>query len=343
MTVQLTIVRISIRKSLDYAARPYRQSVPPGFSNDYLVQTEAALGSATLRTYATSIAQVESRLYPSCVNFESAHIKLATPGATPEELRGEFSGVDLPQLRGQHPLNEGDLPAFPPVAAVYLREAQWNRNGRLALAYAVTAEEWILYTQNGTLPPRFEKPTSPSVPSVSQQLMEAISERNGVHIMPWGARESDPVVRRIKDFFFVGLEATVKRKKRKSNAVKERELRRAQLKALADGVEFDPASVAAPSKRKSKTPVAGVVYLLQGEKYFKIGKSINMEKRLTQIKLQLPYRVELVHTIHAAHPLQAESYWHKRFAALRRNGEWFELGEAEVAEFKSVEAMPMED
>lgn len=328
---------------MDYTARPYRQSIPPAFSNDYLVRSEAALESDTLRIYAANIAQVESRLYPSCVKFDSAHIKLATPGATPEELRGQFTGVDLPKLRGQHPLNEGDLPAFPPIAAVYLRQAQWNGNGRLALAYAVTAAEWILYTQNGTLPPRFEKATSPSVSSVSQQLMEAISERNGVFIMPWGAGDRNPALRRVTEFFFTGLETTVKRKKRKSNAVKEREIRRAQLKALADGTEFDPASVTASGKRKPKTPVAGVVYLLQGEKYFKIGKSVNMEKRLNQIKLQLPYRVELVHTIHAAHPLQAESYWHKRFASLRRNGEWFELGEIEVAEFKSVEEMPLDD
>ena len=339
----MTIVRISIRKSLDYAARPYRQSIPPAFSNDYLVRSEAALESDTLRTYAANIAQVESRLYPSCVNFGGAHIKLATPGATTEELRGQFVGVDLPELRGQHPLNEGDLPAFPPVAAVYLRQAQWNGNGRLALAYAVTAAEWILYTQNGTLPVRFEVPTSTAVPSITQQLFDAVSAQNGVHIMPWGAGESDPALRRVTEFFFTGLEATVKRKKRKSNAVKERALRRAELKALADGIEFDPTSVTALGKRKSKTPVAGVVYLLQGEKYFKIGKSVNMEKRLTQIKLQLPYRVELLHTIHAAHPLQAESYWHKHFASLRRNGEWFELGEAEVAEFKSVKTMPIED
>lgn len=337
--MNLTIVRISIRKSLDYAARPYRQSVVSSFSNDYLVQTEAMLGSTQLATYAAGIAEVESRLYPSCVRFDGAHIKLATPGATPDQLRGEFSAIDLPKLRGQHPLSESDLPAFPPVAAVYLREAQWGRGGRLALSYAVTAAEWLLYTQSGTLPMRFQP--SPSVLSVSQQLMEAINAYNGVYIMPWVAGESDPALRRVTNFFFSGLEATSKPKRRKGNVAKANALRRAALQAIKEGA--DPTSITASGKRKTKAPVAGVVYLLQGEKYFKIGKSVNMEKRLTQIKLQLPYRVELVHTIRAAHPLQAEAYWHKRFAALRRNGEWFELGEAEVAEFKSVEEMPFEN
>lgn len=104
----------------------------------------------------------------------------------------------------------------------------------------------------------------------------------------------------------------------------------------SDEAETD---AALPTPKKSKVPVAGVVYMLQGGQWFKIGKSVNPDKRLTQIKLQIPFPVEVVHTIRAADPLKAEAHWHRRFAALRQNGEWFLLTDAEVKEFKSVSEM----
>lgn len=82
--------------------------------------------------------------------------------------------------------------------------------------------------------------------------------------------------------------------------------------------------------------VEGLVYLLRAGPYFKIGKSVSFEKRLSQIKLQMPDPVEVVHIMCAANPTQAETYWHRRFGAKQRNGEWFLLSDAEVEEFKSV-------
>jgi hypothetical protein len=94
------------------------------------------------------------------------------------------------------------------------------------------------------------------------------------------------------------------------------------------------------SKRsKSKSQTEGVVYLLKAGPHFKIGKSVAFDKRLGQIKLQLPYAVEVVHTIRAANVSEVESYWHRRFASLRQNGEWFLLTDAEVEEFKSISNM----
>lgn len=82
-----------------------------------------------------------------------------------------------------------------------------------------------------------------------------------------------------------------------------------------------------------------MVYLLQAGPFFKIGKSIVFDKRFTQIKLQLPYAVQVVHIIKAANPTEVESHWHRRFAAQRRNGEWFELLASDVEEFKRVSQM----
>jgi len=83
----------------------------------------------------------------------------------------------------------------------------------------------------------------------------------------------------------------------------------------------------------------GFVYLLKAGEHPKIGKAIDMKKRLNQIKLALPVKPEVIHTIEAFHPYQAEHYWHKRFADKRLNGEWFVLTDRDVAEFKNVSRM----
>lgn len=52
----------------------------------------------------------------------------------------------------------------------------------------------------------------------------------------------------------------------------------------------------------------GFVYLLKSGDYYKIGKANDLKKRLSQIKLQLPFDVELVHAIEAFHPHKVEQH-----------------------------------
>ena len=77
----------------------------------------------------------------------------------------------------------------------------------------------------------------------------------------------------------------------------------------------------------------GVVYLLRAGPFYKIGKASDFDRRLRQIKLQLPYPVEVVHTIACADISHVETLWHKRFASRRQTGEWFVLTDEEVQEF----------
>lgn len=83
----------------------------------------------------------------------------------------------------------------------------------------------------------------------------------------------------------------------------------------------------------------GIVYLVKAGPFYKIGRASDFERRPGQIKLQLPYPVEVVHKIQAADAPQFECHWHERFAAQRQNGEWFILSEADVMEFMSYSKM----
>jgi hypothetical protein len=79
----------------------------------------------------------------------------------------------------------------------------------------------------------------------------------------------------------------------------------------------------------------GIVYLLRSGPHYKIGKTKDFDSRLGQIKLQLPFDVEVVHKIETDDPTGIESYWHRRFMSKRDNGEWFSLSVEDVAAFTS--------
>jgi AcrR family transcriptional regulator len=105
----------------------------------------------------------------------------------------------------------------------------------------------------------------------------------------------------------------------------------------ADLVAILPKGKVAPNSaeasRSSKVP-EGWVYLLQSGSNFKIGRSDELERRVKQISIALPDKVQLIHAIKTDDPAGIEFYWHRRFAAQRANGEWFKLSIAEVKAFK---------
>ncbi|WP_068182332.1 GIY-YIG nuclease family protein [Mycobacterium sp. UM_CSW] len=87
------------------------------------------------------------------------------------------------------------------------------------------------------------------------------------------------------------------------------------------------------------TPIApddghGYVYMIRSGKYCKVGHASHVGRREYEVGLQLPERVELVHSFATDDPAGIERYWHQRFSDRRRNGEWFLLTAADVAAFK---------
>ncbi len=84
----------------------------------------------------------------------------------------------------------------------------------------------------------------------------------------------------------------------------------------------------------NSTNVVGYVYLMRSGKRYKIGKTESLEKRFAGLSAQVSHELLQVHAMATDDPSGIEAYWHNRFKAARKHGEWFELNADEIAAFK---------
>jgi hypothetical protein len=100
------------------------------------------------------------------------------------------------------------------------------------------------------------------------------------------------------------------------------------LHLLPEATEVQQSTAAATAQSK------GWVYLLKSGKHYKVGRTNDVFRRSSEIRLQLPDRMDLIHQIETDDPPGIERYWHERFADRRTNGEWFALTSADVSAFR---------
>ncbi len=97
-----------------------------------------------------------------------------------------------------------------------------------------------------------------------------------------------------------------------------------------------------PKNSTAKPPNAvseGFVYLMKSGRFYKIGRSNAAGRREYELSIQMPEKAKNIHAIRTDDPIGIEAYWHKRFDAKRKNGEWFDLSVQELNAFKKRKFM----
>lgn len=81
----------------------------------------------------------------------------------------------------------------------------------------------------------------------------------------------------------------------------------------------------------------GWVYLFKHGHYsqYRVGRTFDLLRRGSEIRIQLPERAILIHSIKTVDPEGIETYWLNRFKEKRMNGDWFKLNRSDVREFKN--------
>jgi hypothetical protein len=92
-------------------------------------------------------------------------------------------------------------------------------------------------------------------------------------------------------------------------------------------------------RRAGRFQPDGYVYVLGGGGFHKIGKAANLDRRIRQLAIQLPWPVSVEHVIECEDHSLAEKSLHERFADKRAHGEWFRLEPDDLADLKAIERM----
>ena len=75
---------------------------------------------------------------------------------------------------------------------------------------------------------------------------------------------------------------------------------------------------------------SGNIYILESSGYYKIGITKNIKSRLNSLQTANPNKIKLVHSKFISNYDEHECFLHQVFNNSKKNGEWFDLDEAQL-------------
>lgn len=78
------------------------------------------------------------------------------------------------------------------------------------------------------------------------------------------------------------------------------------------------------------------IYLIKNteESYYKIGVTVNPQKRLSQLQTGCPSKLVIIDTYASDMAYKVEKVFHNRYSHLKKEGEWFNFSIVEEQKFK---------
>ena len=113
-------------------------------------------------------------------------------------------------------------------------------------------------------------------------------------------------------------------------------------KARGKLYEAELSRITAERERSANTILrrfSGAVYLVKYGLDYKIGMTNSVSRRYKEIKLLLPEKPTIIHSIKTNNPRKVERYWHRRFVHKKNRGEWYRLNDLDVEEFCGRDSM----
>ena len=89
-----------------------------------------------------------------------------------------------------------------------------------------------------------------------------------------------------------------------------------------------------PIPPKTSPTRKGLVYVVEGEGYFKIGCTTNFSERIKALTVKAPFAMVVHLVIPSLDIYGTEQELHRRFAAKHRRGEWFNLGPQDLEDLR---------
>jgi hypothetical protein len=77
------------------------------------------------------------------------------------------------------------------------------------------------------------------------------------------------------------------------------------------------------------------VYVIRSQYGFKIGKTVDLKRRTRLFEVKLPFPIQIEHYAWFEDYTLAEKNFHQMFSAKRKEGEWFDLDEADLKIIKT--------